>query len=85
MWGIWLFCIGRECQCIFGYVVNMCVESQFAVVIQIFLNLYIRFVKGHTRKVHAKFQVPSMYGVQMNVPFVLFYKSHVQVFDRIVI
>ena len=49
------------------------------------LNLYIRFVKGHTRKVHAKFQVPSMYGVQMNVPFVLFYKSHVQVFDRIVI
>ena len=39
---------------------------------QNFKNRSVRFVERHTRKVHAKFQVPSMYGVQMNVPFVLY-------------
>ena len=39
---------------------------------QIFQNRYIRFVERHTRKVYTKFQDPSMYGVQMNVPFVLY-------------
>ena len=38
-----------------------------------------------TRKVHAKFQVPSMYGVQMNVPFVLYEKSRFEVCAPIVI
>ena len=39
---------------------------------QNFENRSATFVERHTRKVHAKFQVPSMYGVQMNVPFVLY-------------
>ena len=34
--------------------------------IQNFQNRLARSVERHTRKVHAKFQVPSMYGVQMN-------------------
>ena len=34
--------------------------------IQNFQNRLTRSVELHTRKVHAKFQVPSMYGVQMN-------------------
>ena len=38
---------------------------------QNFENSYIRFVERHSRKVHAKYPVPSMYAVQMNVPFVL--------------
>ena len=33
---------------------------------QNFQNRLARFVEQHTRKVHSKFQVPSMYGVQMN-------------------
>ena len=37
---------------------------------QNFQNRFIKFVEHHTRKLHTK--VPSMYGVQMNVPFVLF-------------
>ena len=32
-----------------------------------------------TRKVHAEFQFPSMYGVQINVPFVCFEKSQLEV------
>ena len=38
---------------------------------QNFRNRYIRFVVRHTRKEHTKFQVSSMCGVQMNIPFVL--------------
>ena len=34
--------------------------------IQNFQNRPVRSVEHHTRKVHSKFQVPSMYGVQMN-------------------
>ena len=34
--------------------------------IQNFQNCLARSVEQHTRKVHSKFQVPSMYGVQMN-------------------
>ena len=34
-----------------------------------FSKSLIIFVERHTRKVQAKFQVPSMYGVRMNVPF----------------
>ena len=37
-----------------------------------FRNRYIRFVKRHKRKLHTKFQVPSMYGVQINVTCVHF-------------
>ena len=37
---------------------------------QNFKNRSARFVERHTGKVHAKFQIPSMYGVQMNVLFV---------------
>ena len=48
-------------------------------------NSSIRFVELLTRKVHAKFQVPSMYGVQMNVPFVLNEKSRFEVRAPIVI
>ena len=36
---------------------------------QNFRNCYFRFVEHHTRKVHTKFKVLSMYGVQMNVLF----------------
>ena len=39
---------------------------------QNFQNRCTRFVKHHTRMVHAKFQVRSMYGVQMNGTEVLF-------------
>ena len=35
-------------------------------------NPYSTFVKCQTRNVHSKFQVPSMFAVQMNVPFVSF-------------
>ena len=52
---------------------------------QNFENSYIRFVELLTRKVHAKYQVPSMYAVQMNVPFVLYKKSRVKVRAPIVI
>ena len=52
---------------------------------QNFKNRSVRFVERHTRKVHAKFQVPSMYGVQMNVPFVLYEKSRFEVRAPIVI
>ena len=38
---------------------------------QNFQNRCIVFVERHTRKVHTKFQVSSMYSVQMNVPFLL--------------
>ena len=31
-----------------------------------FKNRLARSLELHTRKVHAKYQVPSMYGVQMN-------------------
>ena len=40
--------------------------------IQNFQNRYIRFVELLLRKVHVNFQVPSMYGVRMTIPFVLF-------------
>ena len=39
----------------------------------------IRFLELLTRKVHAKFQVPSMHGVQMNVLFVLYEESRFEV------
>ena len=35
-------------------------------------NLSTRFADLHISKVQSKFQVPSMYAVQMNVPFVLY-------------
>ena len=56
--------------------------------IQNFQNRYTRFVKHHTREVHAKFQVPSMYGVQMNGTEVLFLElseNGVKDFSRTVI
>ena len=40
--------------------------------IQNFQNRYTRFVKRHTRKVYAKFQVLTMYSIQMNGTKVLF-------------
>ena len=46
---------------------------------QKFENSSARFLELLTRKVHAKFQVPSMYGVQMNVPFVLYEKPRFEV------
>ena len=52
---------------------------------QKFKNSSTRFLELLTRKVHAKFQVPSMYGVQMNVPFVLYEKSRFEVRAPIVI
>ena len=33
-------------------------------------NRYIKFVIYHTGKEHSKFQVPNMFAVHMNVPFV---------------
>ena len=40
--------------------------------IQNFQNCLARSVEHHTRKVHSKFQVPNMFAVHMNVPFVKF-------------
>ena len=53
--------------------------------IQNFQNRCIIFVERHTKKVHAKFQVPSMYGVKLNVPFVLYKVLCVKVCALIVI
>ena len=39
---------------------------------QHFQKLSTRFVDLHIRKVQSKFQGPSMYAVQINVPFVLY-------------
>ena len=52
---------------------------------QKFKNSSTRFVELLTRKVHAKFQIPSIYWVQMNVPFVLYEKSRFEVRAPIVI
>ena len=55
---------------------------------QKFQNRYIRFVKHHTRKVHAKFQVSSMFVAQMNGTEVLFLElseNGVKDFSRTVI
>ena len=38
-----------------------------------------------TRKVHAKFQVPSMFAVQLDVPFVLYEKTRFEVYAPTVI
>ena len=46
--------------------------------IEIFLNRYIEFVEGHTRQMHAKFQVSSMYGDQINVLIVCFKKLRLE-------
>ena len=39
---------------------------------QNFKNRYIKSVEYHTGKVHSKFQVPNMFAVHMNVPFMKF-------------
>ena len=46
---------------------------------QNFQNRHIKFVECHTGKVHSKFQVPIMFSVQMNVPFVIFQNRDLKV------
>ena len=53
-----------------------------------FQNRYTRFVKHNPRKVHAKFQVSSMFGAQMNGTEVIFLElleNGVKDFSRTVI
>ena len=47
-------------------------------------NRQIVFVELHTKKVHAKFKVPSMYGNRMNVSLQYFEKSRLEVCSPIV-